>query len=248
MNPNFHRPAGARAQPVGANHRLRAGAGAGAGSPSIRGVHPGAAQPVYSIQMNAAVERALIRKIVAGDRAAAEALIRGHQPSLMGYLLRLTGRPEVAEDVAQEAFYRALTHIERYDPRFRFSTWLFTIAKRLYVNANQRLAPSFDSDAVENAGARDSGPIGSPAREVFTFELKSEAGRALEMALGSLSQDQRDAIVLFYQLNWSVDQIGEYLDMPGGTVKSHLHRARSRMREVLERHAEQDSRLREALA
>lgn len=198
--------------------------------------------------MNAALERALIRRIVAGERSAAEELIRAHQPSLYGYLLRLTGRPEVAEDVAQEAFYRALTHIERYDPRFRFSTWLFTIAKRLYVNANQRLTPSFDSDRVEAAGEDLGGSVGSPAREVFAFELKSEAGRALELALSALSQDQRDAIVLFYQLSWSVEQIGEYLDMPGGTVKSHLHRARARMREVLERHAESDQRLREVLA
>ncbi|MBX9735936.1 MAG: hypothetical protein K2X32_03340, partial [Phycisphaerales bacterium] len=72
--------------------------------------------------MTAAVERALIRRILQGERQAAEELIRAHQPSLYAYLLRLTQRPERAEDVAQEAFVRALTHIERYDPRFRFST------------------------------------------------------------------------------------------------------------------------------
>lgn len=201
--------------------------------------------------MHAPAERALIRKVVAGDRDAAGALIRAYQPSLYAYLLRLTGRPEVAEDVAQEAFFRALTHIERYDPRFRFSTWLFTIAKRLYVNANQRLCPSFDSDVVEAAGesrrASTSSSVG-PLGEVFDIELKRDTNAALSAALEALSPDQREAIVLFYQLNWPVDAIGEYLDMPAGTVKSHLHRARAKMRESLEQHAALSPRLREALA
>lgn len=175
-------------------------------------------------------ERALVRKVLAGDREAAEALVKGFQDSLYAYMLRMTGRPEVAEDVVQEAFFRALTNLHRYDERFRFSTWLFTIAKRLHVNAQQRLAPSFDSDAVGAAPSR----FESDNEFLHRTETSSGASAALQTAMGALSDDQREVVVLFYQLEWSVEQMSEYLDVPPGTIKSHLHRARARLREALE--------------
>ena len=106
-------------------------------------------------------EQQLIERAAAGDRQAAEACIRAHQQSLFAYLLRLSGRPEMAEDLVQEAFVRVLTNLDRFDPRFRFSTWLFTIAKRLYMNACQRLKPAYDSDVV---GAAAGGPPCSAQR------------------------------------------------------------------------------------
>ncbi|CAN5743607.1 RNA polymerase sigma factor [soil metagenome] len=198
--------------------------------------------------MTAAHERALIRRTLEGDRAAAEELIRAHQPSLCAYLLRLTQRPDRAEDVAQEAFFRALTHLARYDPRFRFSTWLFTIAKRLYVNQAQRLTPSFDTDVVSAVGGDWFGGTGGGAARAGEDEAGSDAREALKIAMESLSADQRDVVVLFYQLQWSVEQISEYLDCAAGTIKSHLHRARQRMREALERNPRVGRRFVEALA
>lgn len=193
--------------------------------------------------MTPRAERALIRRVVAGDRAAAAELVRAHQGSLYAYMLRITGRPETAEDVTQEAFVRALTNIERYDPRFRFSTWLFTIAKRLHVNAAQRLAPSFDSEVVGAAASRVDW-----LDDVGDAELSESAGGALQRALAVLSDEQREVLVLFYQLQWSVEAIGEYLDLPTGTVKSHLHRARARLRESLEAQPDLPARIREVLA
>ncbi len=195
--------------------------------------------------MNPRHERAVIRKILAGDRAAAEELVRAHQPSLYAYMLRMTGRPEVAEDVVQEAMVRALTNLHRYDPRFRFSTWLFTIAKRLHVNAAQRLAPSFDSDVVAGAGEKAWAHQSTVMAEAQITGVRHDA---LKGALEALTEDQREAVILFYQLQWSVEQIGEYLDCPVGTVKSHLHRARKRMRDVLEQKASESTAVREAIA
>lgn len=189
-------------------------------------------------------ERALIRRILAGDKAAAEELVRAHQPSLYAYMLRMTARPEVAEDVVQEAMVRALTNLHRYDPRFRFSTWLFTIAKRLHVNAAQRLAPSFDTDVVSSAGATWQ----PQATTMSVAQVTSARHEGLKAALEALSEDQREAVVLFYQLEWSVEQVAEYLDCPVGTVKSHLHRARKRMKDVLEQRAESSTLAREAIA
>jgi len=198
--------------------------------------------------MTPKAERALIRRVVSGDRAAAEQLIRAHQAGLYAYMLRMSRRPEVAEDVVQEAFVRALTHIDRYDPRFRFSTWLFTIAKRLYVNARQRLVPVFDSDVVGSVATAK--PTGADGRGglAASAESSSHVSAALGDALEELTADQREVVVLFYQLQWGVEQIAEYLDAPEGTIKSHLHRARRRMRDMLEAHVVHGERVREAMS
>jgi len=194
--------------------------------------------------MTPRAERALIRRVLAGDRNAAEELVKTHQGSLYAYMLRMTSRPEVAEDVVQEAFVRAFVHLKRYDPRFRFSTWLFTIAKRLHVNACQRLAPSFDTDTVGMFAGKLAG-VGDVAERA---ERGEGVRGALDAAMTGLTEDQREAIVLFYQLDWSVEQIAEYLDQPEGTVKSHLHRGRRRLRETLEAQVHVMPRLMEALA
>ena len=91
---------------------------------------------------------------VVATAAAIEALIAAHQEALYAFMLRLSGKPHVAEDVVQEAFVRVLRNIDRFDTRFRFSTWLFTIAKRLYVNAMQKHRPAYDTDVVGAVGTR----------------------------------------------------------------------------------------------
>jgi RNA polymerase sigma-70 factor (ECF subfamily) len=70
----------------------------------------------------------------------------------------------------------------------------------------------------------------------------------LHKALAVLSDEQREALVLFYQLNWSVEQIAQHLDLPDGTVKSHLFRARARLRDALEAQQNIPASIREVLA
>ena len=78
--------------------------------------------------LSKAHENRLIRRAQRGDGAAIEELIREHQGALYGFMVRLSGRPDVAEDMVQEAFVRVIKNIGRFDTRFRFSTWIFTIA------------------------------------------------------------------------------------------------------------------------
>lgn len=180
--------------------------------------------------MKRAEELKLIRRAAAGDRGAAEVFIRAFQGQLFAYILRMSGRPDVAEDIVQDAFVRVLTNLDRFDPRFRFSTWLFTIARRLFLNSIQKHAPAYNSDVMESradAGGdapedvaidRDSGGI-----------LKDQLQRGLAM----LTIEQREILILFHQQNWPIWLIAQNLEMPEGTVKSHLHRGRRRMREIL---------------
>jgi RNA polymerase sigma-70 factor (ECF subfamily) len=194
--------------------------------------------------MTRAEERSLIERAIAGERAAAEEFIRAHQASLYAYMLRLSGRPDVAEDIVQDAFVRALTNLRRFDFRFRFSTWLFTIAKRLYVNACQKHRPAYDTDAVGLMGSSGD----APEAHTIDDEVRSNAKVALRHALGALSEDQREIVVLFHQLDWPIALIAEYMDMPEGTVKSHLHRGRRKMRVLLLRHRVHSVRLQEVWA
>lgn len=171
-------------------------------------------------------ERDLIERAIAGERQAAGDLIRAHQRSVYGYILRMSGRPDVAEDIVQEAFVRVLTNLHRFDFRFRFSTWLFTIARRLYMNAMAKNRPAYDSDFVGSMG----GSGGAPESALFADERRSVQHDTIQSALLALSSEQREIIILFHQLDWPIALIASHLEMPEGTIKSHLHRGRKRLR------------------
>ena len=180
--------------------------------------------------MTRAEEQELIRRAAAGDRSAAEACIRAHQQSLFAYMLRMSGRPDVAEDIVQEAFVRVLTNLDRFDDRYRFSTWLFTIAKRLYVNTCQKHKPIYDSDIVEAWQGAGCESDWSPTRD----EIQENVRSALDECLPMLPERQREIIILFHQQDWRIAVIARHHDMPEGTVKSHLHRGRRKLRLLLE--------------
>lgn len=177
-----------------------------------------------------ASEHVLIRRAKLGDGKAVEALIRAHQDALYAFMLRMSGRPDVAEDIVQEAFVRVLRNLDRFDTRFRFSTWLFTIAKRLYVNSVQKHRPTYDSDIVGG----HQGEAATPGGDAMRHETIQNARGLIDHALNLLSAQQREIILLFHQQNWPITEIAVFLHMPEGTVKSHLHRARKRMRKIIE--------------
>ena len=179
--------------------------------------------------MNKSDEQRLIKRAAAGDRAGAEDLVKYHQRSLYAYMVRMSGRPDVAEDIVQEAFVRVLTNLDRFDPKFRFSTWLFTIARRLYINHAERKRPMAAGELCGSWMGKGAAPEAPPEQD--------ESGRAardeLQRGLMKLSIDQREVLVLFHQHEWPIWLIAEHLGMPEGTIKSHLHRGRQRLREVL---------------
>lgn len=179
--------------------------------------------------MGQITERALVRRARRGDSRAIEGLIRAHQDALFAFILRMSGRPDVAEDIVQEAFVRVLKNLDRFDSRYRFSTWVFTIAKRLYVNWAQKHKPAYDTDTVNSL----QGSVSTPGRETARGEALQNVRSLIETALAGLTDQQREIILLFHQQDWPITTIADHLNMPEGTVKSHLHRARRRMKRLI---------------
>ena len=150
----------------------------------------------------------------------------GHfQGPLQAYLKRLCGRPDLAEDLAQETFVRVLTNLHRFDDRFRFSTWLFTIARRLWLNHAARRRPVSDSEHVERRGGAGAGPVAAVQERERTTLLR----KALDAAIGALTGPQRDVVLLYHQQGLGIGEIARQSGLPQGTIKSHLFRARRRM-------------------
>ena len=175
--------------------------------------------------LDAKTERLTIAKARRGDRDAIAALIHAYQRPLEAFQIRLCGNHELAEDLAQESFVRVIKSLDRFDDQYRFSTWLFTIGKRLLVNAQQKMKPTADSEMVEYRA----GDARTPLAEVESAERIERIATLVDIAIGALGSPQREIVLMFHQQGWPVQRIAEELGMPEGTIKSHLFRARRRM-------------------
>lgn len=173
-------------------------------------------------------ELRLIRRAKRGDRDAIAGLVAAHRLPLHRFLLRLTRSPEVAEDIAQDAFVRVLRHLDRFDEQFRFSTWLFTIARRLWINQIQKSRPMFDSELLSTRPG-DGEVADLPERQ----ERRTEIAAAVDRGLEALAPRQREVVELFHGRGVPIQEISRRLAIPLGTVKSHLFRGRRRMGEIL---------------
>lgn len=177
-----------------------------------------------------AQELQLVRLASRGDLSAAELLIRRHQAGVQAYIYRMCGRWDVAEDVTQEAFLRVLSSLHNFDETYRFSTWLFTIARRVWLNVCEKKRPASAGDTSDSWTSKRADLESGMSRD---GEQRGMARDALQNALLLLSTEQRETIVLFHQLDWPIRLISEHMGLPEGTVKSHLHRGRQRMKAEL---------------
>ncbi|MFQ5591083.1 MAG: RNA polymerase sigma factor [Phycisphaerae bacterium] len=184
------------------------------------------------------VERELIARARVGERAAVRRLVDLHKDRLFAFLWRMTRNHHDAEDVCQDAFLKAFASLDSFCPDYRFSTWLFTIAYRVCLNRMRRrqvVGAEIDMSAVQPA-YEDTEP------GIAESEDADRLKRLVWEAVDRLSTPQRATVVLFYRHGHSCQEIAQVLQLPVATVKSHLHRARNRLREILEALSEDDLR------
>jgi RNA polymerase sigma-70 factor (ECF subfamily) len=175
-------------------------------------------------------EHRLVDQAKRGDSQALRELIDAHKDRLFAFLWRIIRNHHDAEELCQEAFLKAFSSLDSFSSEYRFSTWLFTIGYRLCLNAMRRkkaLSGEVDFSIFSAA---------EPGADEETAQSE-EARRLKEMVWGQvdrLSPPQRAAVVLFYRHDQSCHEIAQVLQLPVATVKSHLHRARARLKEMLE--------------
>lgn len=155
-----------------------------------------------------------------GSLPAYAELVTRFQGRLYNFLLRRTRRAADAEDLAQETFVRAWQRLKGYDPRWRVSTWLFTIAQRLAVSHHRRQRREFGLAAPESLGA--------PAADSRAEWRETRAGAGRVWALGErvLSEDQRTAVWLRYAEDLSISEIAVVMGKSHVGVRVCLFRAR----------------------
>lgn len=168
------------------------------------------------------------------DEGAFEILVKRYQRRLTAFLSQLVGDFEVARELTQEAFIRAWKALDRFDPKYRFSTWLFRIAHNLGIDHLRRrrlktvplYRQSKDGDEVELIvpdGQKD--PLGHLGN--------SELADSIRKAIAGLRLEYRELVLLRHFAGLSYQEIADFKDMPLGTVKNKLFRAHTVLRKAL---------------
>ena len=175
-----------------------------------------------------------------GREPAYRELIRRYERPVFSLVYRMVRDRELAEDLTQDTFIKVLSHIEKYRSEFKFSSWLFKIANNVAVDHLRRR----QLDTVSIDGSPHA--TNSDMREATSFELPThdetplqelearELGSAIERAISRLRPEYRSCILLRHVEDKSYEEIAATLDLPLGTVKTYIHRARHELRELLE--------------
>lgn len=183
----------------------------------------------------------LIRRAQGGDRSAFDALIVKHSTRAYQYAFRLTRNPEEASDVVAEGFVRVYNAIQNFKGQSAFTTWLYRIMTNCFLDIRKkeksRQTISIESALVTSEGdvemqIEDEGASPHDATE------RSEREIRFERAVSNLPEYQRAMIVMYHGEMMSYEEIAASLDLPIGTVKSRLNRARLTLREMLQKDAE----------
>ena len=181
-------------------------------------------------------ERALIDRAQQGDHDAFAALVNEHQRYIYNLALRVLRDENEALDLAQETFVRAWSALPNFRGQSKFRTWLYRIVTNLCYNRLPGLRRSLNAlgdDVVEEIPDPDS-KSGNPARKLEMQELREH----LRQAVDDLDERYRLLITLRYQDELSYGEIASTLNLPLGTVKTGLFRAKERLRRALEAYEE----------
>ena len=180
-------------------------------------------------------DRALVARVLEGDRDRFTELVKRYEKRVVNYVYRITHRYEEAHDLTQEIFVKVFMALDRYDPKYQFSTWLFRIAQNTAIDALRKKSivevpiakPATDED---NKDREFPDPGVSPYRALKNKQLAS----AIDQAVLELPPDYRELIQLRHFAELSYEEIASMKKLPLGTVKNKLFRARNMLKETLE--------------
>ncbi len=180
-------------------------------------------------------DRTLVARILEGDRDRFTELLARYEKRVINYVYRITHRYEDAHDLSQEIFVKVYLALDRYDPKYQFSTWLFRIAQNSAIDALRKksisevpLTHRTDDEPAKEREFADGGV--SPYRALKNKQLSA----AIDTAVAKLPPDYRELIQLRHFAELSYEEIASMKKLPLGTVKNKLFRARNLLKEALD--------------
>jgi RNA polymerase sigma-70 factor, ECF subfamily len=174
-----------------------------------------------------------------GSEKAYRELLDRYQRPVFSLVYRMVRDRELSEDLAQETFVKVFNHLESYNPKYKFSSWIFKIASNLAIDTLRKKGlHTVSLDGSRNARTSEeveSSRISVASSDESPEELleAKELGEEIEAAIGQLRVEYRTAIVLRHVEGRPYEEIAEIMEVPLGTVKTYIHRARSELRELL---------------
>ena len=191
------------------------------------------------LTLTAATDQDIVVRARAGFEDAFRELIRRYQRPVFSLIYRMVRDRELAEDLAQETFVKVLNAIDSYRPEFKFSSWIFKIANNAAIDhLRRRELDTLSLDGAPDATTPDrveatALQIGDKAESALDELEARELGSAIEHAIEALRPEYRSCILLRHVEGRSYEEIAEILELPLGTVKTYIHRARAQLKQAL---------------
>ena len=169
--------------------------------------------------------RLIARATSSSDNAAFGEIVARYRSRVYGYLLRMVRSPALAEDLAQDTFVRAWQNIDRFRGDGSFEGWLLRIAYTTFLQDHRRRKRRGDETPPDSAARDRDSALSVPA---------GDESPDLDRVLAALPPDIRSMVMMAYGYGYTHAEIASAMSMPVGTVKSHISRARSRLRELFD--------------
>ena len=176
--------------------------------------------------------REIARGLRARDVAVVQMLVEEYQDRLVRYLVYVLGRRDVVDDVVQETWLRVMERGKSYDRRSRFEPWLFTVARHLAIDLVRRRR-DVSLDAEDDGGPVVMAPV-SQGLSPFAMAARTEDAERLAGALQSLQPIYREALVLRFMEDMSLQEIAAVVNAPVPTVAARIYRGLAALRSQME--------------
>jgi RNA polymerase sigma-70 factor, ECF subfamily len=175
-----------------------------------------------------------------GRESAFRELIRRYERPVFSVIYRMCRDRELSEDLAQETFIKVLNALDRYDPKYKLSSWIFKIAHNTTLDQLRKKEPeTLSLEGSPHARTQEQAEATSftavdTAEDPESYTHSRELGTEIDAAIARLRPEYRAVIVLWHVEGRPYDEIAEIMDLPLGTVKTYIHRGRKELREMLQ--------------
>ena len=174
----------------------------------------------------------LIAKAISGREEGFEELVRRYQRPIVGYIYRMLGDYDASLDVSQEVFIKVYNSLDKYSSEYKFSTWIYRIAHNATIDHIRRNSAKLQSLETESEDGAYQMQLESSAPTPEQYQERKEWKSEIESVVKCLPSAYRELILLRHTQELSYDEIAEVTNLPLGTVKNRLFRAREMMREI----------------